>query len=151
PVLRALLDDERWADRAAVMLGRLRDPVAASRLAALCRRPPAEGDRGAATLRREAAHYLGFVGERDAVAALAAAAADPRVPGSAYGAIGGIAGRQHDAAAAALLRERFAAEERADARADLAWALGLAGDARATPLLVAAAAAPPLANTAAAP
>ncbi len=120
--------EDALADRAAVMLGRLRDPAAAAHLSALCRRPPAEGNRRQATLRREAAHYLGFVGDAAAVDALFAAAADPRVRGSAYIAIGRIAGRLHDAPAAARLRERLAVEDRADARADLVSALALAGD-----------------------
>lgn len=135
--LRALLDDAaagnaRLVNRAAVMLGRLRDPTAAARLAAICRRPPAEGDRDEATLRRDAAHYLGFVGDAAAVDALFAAAANPRVRGSAYVAIGRIAGRLHDAGAAARLRERVIVEDRADARVDLLSALALAGDAART-------------------
>ena len=147
PLLRAIVDDARFGDRAAVMLGRLRDPAAASRLHSICRRPPAAGDTGAAALRREAAHYLGFVGDATDVAALLAAAADPRVRGSAYVALGRIAGRTHAAAAASALRDRFAVEDRADARAELAWALGLAGDEAAVPQLAAAAAAdPPLPN-----
>jgi len=125
--LRALLADETTADRAAIMLGRLRDPIAAARLAAICRRPPAEGDRAQAALRRDAAHYLGFVGDAGAVDALFAAGADPRVRGSAYIAVGRIAGRLHDASAAARLRAQLAVEDRADARADLATALALAG------------------------
>jgi HEAT repeat protein len=85
------------------------------------------------------------VGDGSAVAPLLAAAADPRARGSAYVALGRIAGRHHDRAAADALLARFAVEDHADARADLAWALGLAGDARAiAPLVAAAAADPPL-------
>jgi hypothetical protein len=120
---------DELADRAAVMLGRLRDPAAAARLAAICRRPPSDGDRQAAALQREAAHYLGFVGDASAVDALFTGAADPRVRGSAYLSIGRIAGRTHDDAAAARLRQRLAVEDRADARADLIAALALAGEA----------------------
>ena len=58
---------------------------------------------------------------------MSCAAGDPRVRGAAYVAIGRIAGRAHDAAAAALLRERAAVEDRLDARRDLATALALAG------------------------
>ena len=123
--LQALLADARFADRAAVMLGRLRDPAAAARLCAMCRRPPADGDRAEAALRRDAAHYLGFVGDAAAVDALFTAAADPRVRGSAYVAVGRIAARLHDDAAAARLRARLAVEDRADARADLLAALAL--------------------------
>jgi arylsulfatase A-like enzyme len=147
PSLRALLDDAALSARAAIMLGRLRDPAAASALAALCRAAPAAGDgeTAAASQRRDAAHYLGFVGDAGAVAPLLAAAADPRARGSAYVALGRIAGRLHDRAAADALLARFAVEDHADARADLAWALGLAGDARAiAPLVAAAAADPPL-------
>jgi len=124
--LRGLLDDARFGDRAAVMLGRLRDPAAAARLAALCRLPPAEGDRAQAALRREAAHYLGFVGDAAAVDALFAAAADPRVRGSAYVSVGRIAARLGDVGAAARLRAQLAVEDRADARADLVAAIALA-------------------------
>ena len=116
------------ADRAAVMLGRLRDPIAAARLTEICSRTPSDGDREEATLRRDAAHYLGFVGDSAAIGALFSAAADPRVRGSAYIAIGRIAGRDHLAAAVAHLRQRFSFEERTDARADLVSALALAGD-----------------------
>jgi HEAT repeat protein len=138
--LRRLINDDRFGDRAALMLGRLRDRTAAPRLAAICRRPPAAGDATTAAIVRDAAHYLGFVGDRAAVAALTAAAADPRARGAAYVALGRLAGRDRDPAAAAALRARFAVEERADARADLAWALGLAGDSRAIAALAAAAA-----------
>ncbi|MDB4970036.1 MAG: hypothetical protein JWN44_5725 [Myxococcales bacterium] len=126
PPLRALLDDPRWGDRAAVMLGRLRDPAAARRLVRICRRSLAIGDSAEAAFRREAAHYLGFVGGSDAVDALLFAAEDPRVRGSAYVAIGRIAGRTRDGRAARLLRDRFAVEERTDARKDLGTALELA-------------------------
>jgi HEAT repeat protein len=145
PSLRALVAHAGFGARAAIMLGRLRDPAAAPALAALCRRVPASGDgeTAAASERRDAAHYLGFVGDAGAVPALLAAAADPRARGSAYVALGRIAGRLHDRAAADALLARFAVEDHADARADLAWALGLAGDARAIPALVAAAAADP--------
>ncbi|HEX8950798.1 MAG TPA: hypothetical protein VF945_03085, partial [Polyangia bacterium] len=74
-----------------------------------------------------AAHYLGFVGDAAAVDALFAAAADPRVRGSAYVAVGRIAARLHDEGAAARLRARLAVEDRADARADLVAAIALAG------------------------
>src|SRR5262249_53523524 len=131
PSLRALLDEPAFADRAAVMLGRLRDPAGAPRLAAICRRVPLAGDVAAAALHRDAAHYLGFVGGRDAVDALFAAAVDPRVRGAAFVSVGRIAGRTHDAEAALRLRDAFDEEERADARIDLAFALALAGDARA--------------------
>ena len=119
--LQALLAsaDAALADRAAVMLGRLRDPAAAARLAAICRRPPAEGDRAAAAVQRDAAHYLGFVGDAGAVDALFSAAADPRVRGTAWLAVGRIAARTTDARAAARLRAQLAVEDRADARADL--------------------------------
>jgi arylsulfatase A-like enzyme len=130
PPLARLLGDERFADRAGVMLGRLRDPAAAARLAAICRRPPADGDRAAAALRRDAAHYLGFVGDAGAVDALFTAAADPRVRGSAYLAVGRLAARLHDVAAAARLRARLAVEDRADARVDLIAAVALADTAR---------------------
>ena len=115
------------ADRAAVMLGRLRDPAAAARLAAICRRPPAAGDRDAAAARRDAAHYLGFVGDAGAVDALFAAAADPRVRGSAWLAVGRIAARTHDTAAVRRLHAQLAVEDRADARDDLLAAVALAG------------------------
>ena len=121
--LRALLADETYADRAAVMLGRLRDPAAAARLAAICRRPPAEGDRQAAARVRDAAHYLGFLGGAGDVDALFSAAADPRVRGSAWLAVGSIAARTGDKRAAARLRAQLAVEDRADARADLLTAV----------------------------
>jgi hypothetical protein len=62
-----------------------------------------------------------------AVDALFVAAADPRVRGSAYVAVGRIAGRLHDTSATARLRAQLTVEDRADARADLATALALAG------------------------
>jgi hypothetical protein len=126
PPLRALLDDPRWGDRAAVMLGRLRDPAGARRLAAICGRALPTGDSAEAAFRREAAHYLGFVGTPDAVDALIHAAEDPRVRGSAYIAIGRIAGRLREPHAVQLLRARLALEDRPDARRDLATALDLA-------------------------
>ncbi len=141
--LRALVDDDAYGDRAALMLGRLRDDAAAPRLAAICRRPFAEGDSAAAALQREAAHYLGFVGGAGDVAALWSVAADPRVRGAAYVSVGRIAGRVGDRRAAGALLDRFAVEDHDDARVDLAWALGLAGDARAVDALAAAAAAEP--------
>jgi arylsulfatase A-like enzyme len=124
--LELLLADERFADRAAVMLGRLRDRAAAARLAAICRRPPATGDHELAAQRRDAAHYLGFVGDAAAVDALFAAAADPRVRGSAWLAVGRIAARTHDAAVARRLEAQLAVEDRADAHDDLLAALALA-------------------------
>jgi arylsulfatase A-like enzyme len=143
--LRAIVDDALFGDRAALMLGRLRDAAAAPRLADICRRAFAESDAAAAGLHREAAHYLGFVGDRDSTEALWDAADDPRVRGAAYVALGRIAGRGRDRATAAALLDRFGAEDRDDARIDLAWALGLAGDARAAAALAAAAAnEPPL-------
>lgn len=122
PTLRALVDEPRLADRAAVMLGRLRDPTAAPQLAAICRRA-ATRDAVEAALRRDAAHYLGFVGGRDAVDALFVAAADPRLRGAAYRSIARIAARTDDADAARRLRRRLAVEDRADARAELLAAL----------------------------
>jgi arylsulfatase A-like enzyme len=110
---------------------------------------PARADEPTATARadelREAAHYLGFVGDASAVAALVAAAADPRARGTAYVSLGRIAARTHARAAADALLAAFAVEDKSDARADLAWALGVAGDTRAVgPLAAAAAADPPL-------
>jgi HEAT repeat protein len=92
----------------------------------LCARPLPAGDAAEAGLRRDAAHYLGFVGDAGAVAELLAASSDPRVRGSAYVAIGRIAARTHDPAAASTLRARLAVEDRLDAQADLAFAISLA-------------------------
>lgn len=146
PALIALLRQEPYADRAALTLGRLRDPAGAPRLQSILRRgvPSTTHD---ASLQREAAHFLGFIGGEDDVAALFAAAEDPRVRGAAFVSLGRIAGRSDDRALAARLRDTFAHEQRSDARVDLAWALGLAGDKAAIPLLAtAAAASPPLAR-----
>ena len=146
PALLALLADERYADRAAIMLGRLRDPAGAPRLAAILGRG-APGNTREAALQREAAHYLGFIGDLSSVDALLTASDDPRVRGAAFVSVGRIAGRSNegrgDRRVAAILRDAFANEQRSDARADLAWALGLAGDPAAVPLLAAAAAADP--------
>ncbi|HEY7956713.1 MAG TPA: sulfatase-like hydrolase/transferase [Polyangia bacterium] len=148
PSLNALLQNPDWRRKAALMLGRLRDRRAAPALLEAI-------DDVEVDLRRHAIHYLGFLGGDDALEPLEARALeDLKVRNEAYLAIGRLAARTGSRAAAAFLVERLAVEDRADARAHLAWALGVVGAAqhqllgsRAIALLVRAAAdQPPTTN-----
>jgi HEAT repeat protein len=116
--LAALLDEPRWRHRAAVMLGRLRDPRAARALVDALR----DVDP---TLRRQAAHYLGFVGDGGSVEPLVAAAADPRVRAEAWLALGRICARAPSPHIARFLVGQLSREPAADARAALERALAL--------------------------
>jgi arylsulfatase A-like enzyme/HEAT repeat protein len=114
--LRALLDAEGTRTRAALALGRLRDSRAVPLLVeVLGHADPA--------IRRHAAHYLGFLGGIPAIEPLERAAADLRVRGEAYLALGRIAGRVHEPLLVRWLGERLGAEQQEDARAHLAWGL----------------------------
>ena len=148
PSLNALLQNPDWRRKAALMLGRLRDRRAAPALLEAI-------DDVEVDLRRHAIHYLGFLGGDDALEPLEARALeDLKVRNEAYLAIGRLAARTGSRAATAFLVERLAVEDRADARAHLAWALGVVGAAqhqllgsRAIALLVRAAAdQPPTTN-----
>jgi HEAT repeat protein len=119
PALTSLLTRAPYRNRAAVMLGRLRQPVAAAPLVEAL-------DDANGELRRLAAHYLGFVGAAAAVEPLIDAASDPRLRGDAYVALGRIAGRIGSRRAARYLAERLAREPYDDARAELGRALWLA-------------------------
>ncbi|HUS65863.1 MAG TPA: sulfatase-like hydrolase/transferase [Kofleriaceae bacterium] len=138
--LVALLDRPTTRRRAALALGRLRDARAVPALA------EATADIQL-PLRRHALHYLGLLGGAEAAPIVMARARDDlAVRTDAYLALGRIAARTGDPAAAAFLADRLADEPYEDARANLAWAVGLSGpraDARALPRLVRLAAAEP--------
>ncbi len=117
--LFSLLDSPEWRHRAAVMLGRLREPRAVPALIeSLSDLSP--------TLRRHAAHYLGWLGGHESIAPLSAASSDVRLRAEAYLALGRIAARIHEPAIGEFLDARSREERYEDARASLAEAQKLA-------------------------
>ncbi len=121
PSLRALLEVPALRRRAALGLGRLRDPGAVPALL----ETTFDID---VTSRRHALHYLGFLAGEEAVPAIEARAlADLKARSDAYLALGRIAERTGSAQAARFLAARFADEPYDDGRQNLAWALALAG------------------------
>jgi HEAT repeat protein len=122
--LVSLLDVPLYRKRAALMLGRLRDPRASAGL----RDTLLDIDVGK---RRHACHYLGFVGGADAIPPLITRAVeDQRIRNDAYLALGRIAARTGDSSAVRFLTERLTTEDLDDARAHALWGLGLAGPTR---------------------
>jgi arylsulfatase A-like enzyme len=120
PTLLALLDAPAWRKKAALALGHLRDPRAVPALIEATRDIDA-------TTRRHAVHYLGHLAPATTAPLLEARAReDLKVRGDAYLALGRLVARTGDGDAAAWLADRLADETYEDARARLAWALGLA-------------------------
>jgi HEAT repeat protein len=131
-VLRPLLADADWRQRAALALGHLRDPLAAPALLELLHHIRVDW-------RRRAVHYLGHVG--DAAAAhtlLALAADDAKVRNEAYEAAARITTRLYAPDATPILSLLAAAREAEtllDARQRLDAALASAARDRAHALL----------------
>lgn len=125
-----LLDEPRFRRRAAVMLGRLRDPRAVDGLIEAIADPDVE-------LRRQAVHYLGFVGDARAIAPLAARLPDLRSRYLVALALARVGARTGDRTVGPLLLEWLAKETYEDDRAHFICALGLLGDR--SPAAVAAA------------
>ena len=120
-----LLDDPRYRRRAAVMLGRLRDPRSIDGLLETIADPDVE-------LRRKAIHYLGFVGDGQAIAPLEARMDDLRARDLVAVALARIGARTNDRTVLPMLLDRLDRERFEDDRAYLVCALGLRGD-RASP------------------
>lgn len=132
--LHALLDEPEYRRQAGLMLGHLRDPkgIEALREATHDERP---------NTRRHALLFLGLLGAPEALpTVLASARDDLPARNEAYLALGRITSRAPDPEAVRFLVDRLAVEEYDDARAHLAWGLGLGAgraDPRTVPLLVA--------------
>src|SRR5262249_49479299 len=116
-VLLSLLNVPEYSHRAAIALGRLRDARAIPGLIEALRD---------VELRRQAAHYLGWLGGDESIAPLMAASDDLRVRSEAYLALGRVARRTRKETIVAFLRARLSEERYQDARANLSQAILLA-------------------------
>jgi HEAT repeat protein len=121
PTLEKLVDQPAYRVRAALALGRLRSPAGVPALRELTQQLDV-------TTRRHAIHFLGLLDGAASVPRLIQLATDDlKVRGEAYLALGRITGRVHSPDAERFLLERMSAEDYEDARAQLAWAVAVAG------------------------